>query len=74
MSGPSRYLTTEDMAAETGKSRDFWARICKSGELPAVKLGNDWHVEREAFEAFMRGGVQVTARKRLSARQQRRAS
>lgn len=75
MSAPeSRYMTTDDMAEETGKSRDFWARVCHSGELRAVKLGNDWHAERSAFEDFMRGGTQVTARKRLSARQQRRAS
>lgn len=67
-------MTTDDLADETGKSRDFWARVCHSGELPAVKLGNDWHVDRAAFETFMQGGSKVTARKRLSARQQRRAS
>ena len=74
MNAESRYMTTDDMATETGKTRDFLARICKSGELPAIKLGNDWHAERAAFESFMRGGTQVTARKRLSARQQRRSA
>lgn len=74
MSNDSRWLTTDDMAAETGKSRDFWARLCHTKALPAIKLGNDWRVEREAFDTFMRGGDQATARKRLSARQQRRSA
>lgn len=70
----SRYMTTDDMAAETGKTREFWARICAAKKLPAIKLGNDWRAERSAFEDFMRGGSKVTARKRLTARQQKRAS
>lgn len=69
------YLTTDDMATLTGKTADFWARLCHNKTLPAVKLGNDWRVEQTVFETFMRGGGQATARKRArTARQQRRAS
>ena len=74
MTSELSYLTTDDMASRTGKSRDFWARLCASGTLRGVKLGNDWRVAEDAFEAFMRGGDKATARKRMSARQQRRAS
>lgn len=68
------YLTTDEMAARTGKTRDYWARLCQQKAIAGVKLGNDWRVAEDVFESFMRGGGQATARKRLSARQQRRAS
>lgn len=68
------YLSTDEMAAKTGKSRDFWARLCNSGALSGVKLGNDWRVAEDEFENFMRAGKKVPGRKRLSARQQRRTA
>jgi excisionase family DNA binding protein len=68
------YLSTEDLSVLTGKSADFWARLCKAGTLPAVKLGNEWRVEQSAFEAFMRGGQQATARPGRTARQKRRSA
>jgi hypothetical protein len=61
------------MAALTAKTPDFWGRLCKAKALPAIKLGNDWRVEQAAFEEFMRGGA-VTARRRMTARQQRRSA
>lgn len=74
MSDANPYLTTDEMAALTGKTRDYWARLCHSKVLAGVKLGNDWRVPEDVFEAFMRGGSPATARKRLSARQARRSS
>lgn len=68
------YLSTDDLAALTGKSSDYWARLCKAGTLAAVKLGNEWRVEQMVFEAFMRGGGKAVARPGRTARQKRRAS
>lgn len=69
------YLGTDDLAALTGKSADFWARLCKAGTLAAVKLGNEWKVEQTVFEAFMRGGQTAVARPgRQTARQKRRSA
>jgi hypothetical protein len=68
------YLTTQDLIDLAGKSQDFWARVCKSGALPAVRLGNDWRVERTAFESFMRGDQPGPDRRQyMTARQRRRA-
>lgn len=68
-----RYLTTAELAEFTGKTADYWARLCASKAIPAVKLGNDWRVGSAAFEQFMRGGGQAVARPgRQTARQKRR--
>lgn len=75
MTTTERYLTTSELAEQTGKSADFWARVCKAGTLPAVKLGNDWRVSSSAFERFMAGGQSAVARPgRKTARQQRRSA
>lgn len=75
MTTVARYLTTSDLAERTGKSVDFWARLCKAGTLPAVKLGNDWRVSSVVFEEFMAGGQSAVARPgRKTARQQRRSA
>lgn len=69
------YLGTDDLAALTGKTADYWARLCKAGTLAAVKLGNEWRVEQTVFEAFMRGGQTAVARPgRQTARQRRRSA
>lgn len=57
-----RYLTTADLAEITGKSPEFWARLCHAEKLPAIKLGNDWRVSMVAFEQFMAGGGKAAAR------------
>lgn len=67
------YLTTDEMVARAGKTRDFWARLCKAKKLPGIKLGNDWRVAEVDFDAFMRGGGKATARTRYSSRQKRSA-
>lgn len=75
MTTMARYLTTADMAAETGKTAEFWARLCKAGTLPAIKLGNDWRVAAAEFERFMAGGQSAVARPgRKTARQKRRSA
>lgn len=72
MTTTERYLTTADMAEATGKTADWWQRLCARGGIDAVKLGNDWRVASSVFEAFMRGGKKATARpERLSSRGRR---
>lgn len=70
-----RYLTTTELAERTGKTPDYWARLCNSKAIPAVKLGNDWRVASSVFEKFMRGGgnaALVARPERKTARQRRR--
>jgi len=77
MTTVARFLTTAELAERTGKSADFWARLCKAGTLPAVKLGNDWRVSAVVFEQFMSGGQgqsAVARPGRKTARQRRRSA
>jgi excisionase family DNA binding protein len=69
------YLTTEQAAEVIGMSADYVARQCKSGAIKAKKLGTEWRIHRDALDQFM-GTVEPAppTRKRLSARQMRRAS
>jgi excisionase family DNA binding protein len=68
-----RYLTTAEVAEELRKSPEWVAMQCRNGALAATKLGNDWRIAETAVAAFMTGGT-PSVRKRMSARQARRAS
>ena len=72
MTTTERYLTTAELAEITGKSADYWQRLCKAKGIDAVKLGNDWRVAQSVFERFMRGGDAKVARPgRISSRGRR---
>lgn len=74
MTTTEQYLTTAELAERTGKTAEWWARLCASKAIPAVKLGNDWRVASSAFDRFMSGGGKAVARPgRQTARQRRRA-
>jgi hypothetical protein len=68
-----KYLNTAEVGEILRKTPEWVAQQCKAGNLRATKLGNDWRIDETALVAFMSGPV-PTARKRLSARQARRAS
>lgn len=68
-----KYLTTEEVGALLRMEPDWVAKQCKSGALRATKLGTTWRIDENALMEFMSGPVPA-ARKRLSARQARRAS
>jgi excisionase family DNA binding protein len=71
----SDYLTTDEAGDVIGMSADYVARQCKSGAIKAKKLGTEWRIARAALEQFMGNAEAAPAtRKRLSARQMRRAS
>lgn len=67
------YLTTSEVGDLLRKTPEWVAQQCKAGNLRATKLGNDWRIAKSALVEFMSGPV-PSARKRLSARQARRAS
>lgn len=77
MTTRERYLTTVELAERTGKTSEWWARLCNSQQIEAVKLGNDWRVAESVFERFMRGGAgKVAAQpgRTKTARQARRSA
>lgn len=72
------YLSAEQVAATIGVEVEYVRRQCKAGHLKATKLGTKWRIHPADLDAFMRGATVAPARpgrsKKLSARQQRRAS
>ena len=69
-----KYLTTAEVGEIVRKTPEWVAAQCKAGHLQATKLGNDWRISEDALTLFMSGGSVQPPRKRLSARQARRAS
>lgn len=67
------YLNTAEVGAMLRKTPEWVAMQCRNGALTATKLGNDWRIAETAVVQFMSGPV-PSARRRLSARQARRAS
>lgn len=57
-----KWMTTEEVAAELRKSRDYVSRQCAAGNLRGKKLGNEWRVSRESVEVFMNGGPAPSTR------------
>lgn len=47
-------LTTAEVAAYLKLSQRTAWRWCKSGRLPAFKVGHQWRVSRSDLEAFVR--------------------
>ena len=45
----SLLMNAKEAASITGLSSRTIVRMCDSGELPAVKLGNSWRINREKF-------------------------
>lgn len=53
----TRYYTLGDITDVTKKSRMSLYRAIKAGELPAVKVGNEWRVAESDFQTYINGGV-----------------
>ena len=47
-------LTIAEVAAYLKLSRRTAWRWCKSGRLPAVKIGHQWRISQSDLEAFIR--------------------
>jgi excisionase family DNA binding protein len=46
------YLTVIEAARRLGIHPDTVKRLCRQGDIPAVKLRNTWLVDRETLEVF----------------------
>ncbi|MCL4370664.1 MAG: helix-turn-helix domain-containing protein [Chloroflexi bacterium] len=49
-------LTIEEIASYLRVCRRTAWRWCKSGKLPAFKLGHEWRVSRQELERIVRPG------------------
>jgi excisionase family DNA binding protein len=46
------YLTVIEAARRLGIHPDTVKRLCRQGDIPAVKLRNTWLIEQETLEVF----------------------
>jgi excisionase family DNA binding protein len=46
------YLTVIGVAKRLGIHPDTAKRLCRQGDIPAIKLHNTWLVEKGKLEAF----------------------
>jgi excisionase family DNA binding protein len=51
---PDELLTIAEVAAYLKLSRRTAWRWCKSGRLPAVKIGHQWRIPQSELDAFIR--------------------
>jgi excisionase family DNA binding protein len=49
---PAATLSTIDAAARLGVSESTIRRMCRTGRLPARRVGRDWQIEREGLIAW----------------------
>lgn len=52
----SEMLTSEEAAQELGVSRASLHRAIKAGQIPGIKIGNQFRMRRSDIEAMFRGG------------------
>lgn len=55
MSEQIEVLTVEEVAEILKVNIDTVRRLLRQGELPGVKVGRHWRVEREALRAYLQG-------------------
>lgn len=48
-----RFLTLADTAEVLNVSAGQAYSLVRSGELPAIKIGNSWRVERDVLESYI---------------------
>jgi len=46
------YLTVIEVAKRLGIHTDTVKRLCRQGDIPAVKIRNTWLVDRDKLEIF----------------------
>ena len=60
-----RFLTLADTAQILNVSVTQAYAVVRSGELPAIRVGSSWRVEREALEAYIEAMYEQTRRMNL---------
>lgn len=58
------YISASDAAQIRGFTRDYVARLCKDGKLPARRIGKQWYAQRDAFLAFVAEQEYARAKRR----------
>lgn len=54
MDAAPAVLTPSDVARRWNCSPGHVRRLCRSGQLPAMRLGSDWRISPSAVEAYGR--------------------
>jgi len=49
-------MTPTEAARELGKDTSTVLRLCRAGELPAVRIGSRWSIDRAGVERLLGGG------------------
>ena len=52
----TEFMTVAEAAALLRIGERTAYKLVRSGRLPAVKVGNQWRIERRAFEAWVAAG------------------
>ena len=60
-----RFLTLADTAEVLSLTTTQAYALVRSGELPAIKVGAQWRVERSVLEAYIEGKYEETRRMNL---------
>lgn len=55
-------MTPKEVGAALGRDTSTVLRLCRAGELPAVRIGSRWSVDRAAVERLVGGGNAAAAR------------
>jgi len=53
MSEKPAILSATDLAKKAGVAPSYIARLCRTGRLPASKLGGTWMIRAEDAEAWL---------------------
>ena len=64
MTEPETLLTMDQVAQATHTSTDTLKRWCREGKCEAVKLGRQWFMTQDQYQALITHGVQVGAQRR----------
>jgi len=49
------FITVDEIAEYLRISRMTVVRMIEKGELPALKIGRQWRIQKEDFEKWIRG-------------------
>jgi excisionase family DNA binding protein len=60
--GIGRFLTLADTAEQLNISVRQAAALVHSGELPAIRVGNRWRIERSVLESYIEAMYEQTRR------------
>jgi excisionase family DNA binding protein len=63
-----KYLTTVEIAARWGKSRQWVWRLVKQGKLPAIEIGNQYAVRLSDLERYEQLNNRIDNQERAPAR------